>query len=71
MTPDIAQPKPIKIEKLSVNVPFDLLQQLDALVKMNGPFARRHALHVAALRVGIAELTEDPTRLLEALGQQG
>jgi hypothetical protein len=66
------EPKPTtKIEKLSVNVPLDLLHALDQLVKMNGPFARRHALHVAALRLGVAELSARPERLLEVLGHQG
>lgn len=60
-----------KNSKLSCNVSPELLQQLDALVKMHGPFARRHAIHVAALRIGLAELADRPERLLEVLGDQG
>lgn len=53
--------------KLSANIPLDLLRQLDQLVEANGPFATRHALLVVAIRVGIAELSLNPTRLSEAL----
>jgi hypothetical protein len=60
-----------KNSKLSCNVSPELLQQLDALVKMHGPFARRHAIHVAALRIGLAELAGRPERLLEVLRDQG
>lgn len=53
--------------KLSANIPLDLLRQLDQLVQANGPFATRHALLVAAIRVGVAELAVNPSRLIEAL----
>jgi hypothetical protein len=55
-------------EKLSANVPSNLLRQLEQLVRANGPFATRHALLVAAIRVGVAELSTNPSRLIEALG---
>jgi hypothetical protein len=60
-----------KNSKLSCNVSAELLQQIDALVRMHGPFARRHAIHVAALRIGLAELAARPERLIEILGEQG
>lgn len=60
-----------KQPKLSVNITSDVLAQVDALVEMHRPFAKRHAVHLAALRVGLAELTARPERLLETLGHQG
>jgi hypothetical protein len=60
-----------KNSKLSCNVSAAMLQQIDALVKMHGPFARRHAIHVAALRIGLAEIAARPERLIEVLGEQG
>jgi hypothetical protein len=60
-----------KISKLSANVTPDLLDQIDHLVKVNGPFAKRHSIHVAALRIGLTEITNNPNRLLEAIGHQG
>lgn len=54
--------------KLSANIPRDLLRQLDQLVHANGPFATRHALLVAAIRVGVEELVTNPSRLNAALG---
>jgi hypothetical protein len=59
-----------KIEKLSANIPLDLLHELDQLVQANGPFATRHALLVAAIRVGVDELTTNPSRLIAALGHR-
>jgi hypothetical protein len=59
----------VKPQKLSVNVSGELITQIDSLVKRNGPFARRHAIHLAALRIGLSELTAHPERLLEALGK--
>lgn len=52
--------------KLSANVPLDLLRQLDQLVRANGPFATRHALLVAAIRIGVSELAANPSRLCAA-----
>lgn len=68
MEHDITEPKPAPITKLSANVTPELLDQLDAVVKKNGPFAKRHAIHLAALRIGLAEITNNPSRLLQALG---
>ena len=70
MTQDTTEPKTTKIEKLSVNVTKDLLNKLDQLVRLNGPFARRHSIHVAALKLGLAELAAKPDRIHEALGGQ-
>ena len=67
----MAQDTSTKNSKLSCNVSPELLHQLDVLVKMNGPFACRHAIHVAALRIGLTELAARPERLLEVLGGQG
>lgn len=71
MDQDITEPKSANITKLSANVTPELLDQLDAVVKQNGPFAKRHAIHLAALRIGLAEITTNPNRLLEALGHNG
>ena len=59
--------------KLSANIPLDLLHQLDQLdqlVQANGPFATRHALLVAAIRIGVSELAANPFRLIDALGHR-
>ena len=56
--------------KLSANIPLDLLLQLDQLVQANGPFATRHAILVAAIHVGVAELLATPSRLIGALGHR-
>lgn len=58
------------INKLSVNVTDDLIAKVDALVEQHGPFARRHSIHLAALRIGLAELAADPKRINEAAGHQ-
>ena len=58
----------MKIPKLSVNVTADVLAQVDALVEQHRPFARRHAIHLAALRIGLAELIAKPERIAEAIG---
>jgi hypothetical protein len=57
-------PKP---KKLSVNVTDDLLDQVDAVVEKHGPFCRRHAVHLAALRLGLVELLRNPDRIHAAL----
>jgi hypothetical protein len=56
------------LKKLSVNVTDDLIAKVDALVEQHGPFARRHSIHLAALRIGLAELEADPDRINEAVG---
>lgn len=61
------EPRPAK---LSANIPLALLRQLDQLVQANGPFATRHALLVAAIRLGVDELTANPSRLSDALGHR-
>jgi hypothetical protein len=62
-TPNAHRPK-----KLSVNVTDDLLDQVDAVVDKHGPFCRRHAVHLAALRLGLVELINNPERIHDALG---
>jgi len=71
MEHDTPAPKPATITKLSANITPELLDKLDAVVRQNGPFAKRHAIHLAALRIGLAEITTNPSRLLEALGHNG
>lgn len=61
----------LKTQKLSVNVTDDLLTQVDAVVVQHGPFAKRHAVHLAALRIGLAELKAKPERIHEVLGNNG
>lgn len=65
MDTTLLEPRPAK---LSANIPLDLLRQLDQLVQANGPFATRHALLVAAIRLGVGELVANPSRLIDALG---
>ena len=43
------------------------LQAIDNIVRQHDPFVRRHAVHLAALRLGLAELQAHPERLVEAL----
>jgi hypothetical protein len=62
-------PKP-KQPKLSVSITPELLAQVDDLVAMHKPFARRHAVHLAALKIGLLELAADPNRFVEAVGQR-
>lgn len=49
--------------RLTANVPDDLVRQLDALVATHEPFATRHAIHLVALRLGLAELLVDLARM--------
>jgi len=60
-----------RLPKLSVTITPELLAQVDDLVQQHGPFAKRHSIHVIALKLGLAELVAHPNRLLEALGHQG
>jgi hypothetical protein len=53
--------------KLSVNVSDELITQIDSIVKRHGPFAKRHAIHLLALRIGLIELLTNPERVNEAL----
>lgn len=60
-------PKTPTKPKLSVNLDAELLEEVDALVEQHRPFVRRHAVHLAALRLGLAELKAHPGRLVEVL----
>jgi hypothetical protein len=46
--------------------PAELLL-LETIVREHEPFVRRHAVHLAALRLGLAELKANPDRLADAL----
>jgi len=54
----------MKTRALSVNISNELLAKLDALVSRY-PFAKRHAVHLIALRIGLDELTRNPERVRE------
>lgn len=53
--------------KLSVNLTAADLDAVDAVVALHQPFVRRHAVHLAALRLGLSELHANPERLREQL----
>jgi hypothetical protein len=53
--------------KLSVNLTAADLGAVDAIVAQHRPFVRRHAVHLAALRLGLQELRANPERLIEQL----
>jgi hypothetical protein len=61
------EPKTTKLSKLSVNVTEADLGDVDAVVEQHRPFVRRHAVHLAALRLGLRELRSNPQRLVEQL----
>lgn len=63
-------PKTTKLSKLSVNLTEDDLEAVDAVVQQYRPFVRRHAVHLAALRLGLRELRSNPQRLVEQLDQE-
>ncbi len=65
--PNPITPKPTSKPKLSVTIDSELLDQVDILVQQHRPFVRRHAVHLAALRLGLAELHAHPDRLVELL----
>ncbi|MGH7295279.1 MAG: hypothetical protein ACRELB_10110 [Polyangiaceae bacterium] len=46
--------------KLTANVADADLDKIDALVARHAPFAHRHAVHLAALRVGLEALEAEP-----------
>jgi hypothetical protein len=64
---DPTTPKAPTKPKLSVTINTELLDEVDALVQQHRPFVRRHAVHLAALRLGLAELRAHPARLVELL----
>jgi hypothetical protein len=43
------------------------LDAVDAVVAQHQPFVRRHAVHLAALRLGLQALRANPERLVEQL----
>jgi hypothetical protein len=59
-----------KQPKLSVSITPELLAEVDALVEQHRPFAKRHGVHLIALKLGLAELTANPQRFLEAVGRR-
>jgi hypothetical protein len=61
---------PAKFTKLSVNVTEADMQEVDAVVAQHRPFVRRHAVHLAALRVGLRELRTNPKLLIDELDQE-
>lgn len=56
--------------KLSVNLTTADLDAVDAVVAQHQPFVRRHAVHLAALRLGLQELRTKPERLIEQLHEE-
>jgi hypothetical protein len=56
--------------KLTVNLTEADLDAVDAVVAQHQPFVRRHAVHLAALRLGLSELRTHPERLIEQLHQE-
>lgn len=52
---------------LSINVPSPLLTKLDDIVRANKPFGRRHAIHLAALLIGLEVVGARPDHLARAL----
>jgi hypothetical protein len=59
-----------KLTKLSVNLTAADLVAVDAVVEQHEPFVRRHAVHLAALRLGLQELHAKPERLIEQLHRE-
>ena len=53
--------------RLTVNVSTFDLQRMDELVEQHCPLMKRHAVMVAAVKVGLAEFQRNPDRLIEAL----
>jgi hypothetical protein len=56
--------------KLTVNLTAADLDAVDAVVAKHQPFVRRHAVHLAALRLGLIELRANPERLIDQLEQE-
>ena len=56
--------------KLTVNLTPADIAAVDAVVAHHQPFVRRHAVHLAALRLGLSELRDNPERLVEQLQQE-
>lgn len=52
---------------LSVNAPTPLVERVDRHVVRNRPFVRRHAVHLAAIVLGLELLDQHPEKLAEAL----
>ena len=53
--------------KLTVNLTAADVDAVDAVVAQHQPFVRRHAVHLAALRLGLEALRTNPERLVEQL----
>jgi hypothetical protein len=64
---DHAPTKKKRQPKLSVSMTPELLDQLDQVVAHQGHFATRHAVHLAALKLGLAQLEADPTAINQVL----
>lgn len=56
-----------KLPKLSVTLTDHDVENIDDIVLQHRPFVRRHAVHLAALRIGLSVLQAEPTRLIEQL----
>jgi hypothetical protein len=67
-TPETSAARPAA--KLTVSLTPADLAAVDAVVAQHQPFVRRHAVHLAALRLGLSELRTNPERLVEQLQQQ-
>lgn len=53
--------------KLTVSVSHELLTALDNVVGYHHPFLRRHAVHHAALQLGLSLFEAEPSMLSEVL----
>jgi hypothetical protein len=67
-TPEAGAARPAP--KLTVSLTPADLAAVDAMVAQHQPFVRRHAVHLAALRIGLSELRANPERLIEQLQQE-
>ena len=56
-----------KVIKLSVNLTAADVEAVDAVVEQHRPYLRRHAIHLAALRIGIRELRDHPQHVIDHL----
>lgn len=60
----------MKPKTSTVNLNAKMAAELDALVEKHHPFVSRHAIHVAALQLGLELLTQDTSRLVAILSQR-
>ena len=54
--------KPLTVKLTAADV-----SQLDSIVREHEPYVRRHAVHLVAVRLGLAELRAHPEKLVALL----